>query len=53
MAREVFWGRSVTPVERYIAIVPTCTRGRITGDLRGGAVPLVIVHGGPGCTDDG
>jgi L-proline amide hydrolase len=25
---------------------------RITGDLDNGAVPLVVVHGGPGCTHD-
>ncbi|MCI3947123.1 L-amino acid amidase [Pseudomonas syringae] len=25
---------------------------RITGDLRGGSTPLVILHGGPGCTHD-
>ncbi|POQ07200.1 L-amino acid amidase [Pseudomonas syringae pv. avii] len=25
---------------------------RITGDLRGGGTPLVILHGGPGCTHD-
>jgi L-proline amide hydrolase len=25
---------------------------RVTGDLNSGAVPLVVVHGGPGCTHD-
>ncbi len=25
---------------------------RVTGDLEGGATPLVVLHGGPGCTHD-
>ncbi|MCU1575778.1 MAG: laaA [Leifsonia sp.] len=25
---------------------------RVTGDLSGGAIPLVVLHGGPGCTHD-
>ena len=38
--------------ERLIAFGPYSTWCRITGDLSGGGVPLVVAHGGPGCTHD-
>lgn len=38
--------------EREIPFGPYRTWCRITGDLRGDALPLVVVHGGPGCTHD-
>ncbi|WP_165932930.1 proline iminopeptidase-family hydrolase [Rhizobium sp. BK251] len=49
-------------MERFVAAVPTKeaylpfreyrTWYRITGSLDGGKLPLVVAHGGPGCTHD-
>ncbi|MCF5706899.1 proline iminopeptidase-family hydrolase [Pseudomonas syringae] len=38
--------------EGYAPFGPYQTWYRITGDLRGPRTPLVILHGGPGCTHD-
>jgi L-proline amide hydrolase len=44
----------ILPADREgtIAFDGSQTWYRITGDLGSGAVPLVVVHGGPGCTHD-
>jgi L-proline amide hydrolase len=38
--------------EGTVAFDGSRTWYRVTGDLNSGAVPLVVVHGGPGCTHD-
>jgi L-proline amide hydrolase len=38
--------------EGHIAFDGGQTWFRVTGDLNSGAVPLVVAHGGPGCTHD-
>lgn len=38
--------------EGTIAFDGSRTWYRVTGDLNSGATPLVVVHGGPGCTHD-
>src|SRR4026207_883647 len=38
--------------EGFAAFRDYKTRHRVTGDLAGGKAPLVVVHGGPGCTHD-
>jgi L-proline amide hydrolase len=38
--------------EGTVAFDGSQTWYRVTGDLNSGAVPLVVVHGGPGCTHD-
>jgi L-proline amide hydrolase len=44
----------ILPADREgtIAFDGSQTWYRITGDLDSGAVPLVVLHGGPGCTHD-
>ena len=44
----------ILPADREgtIAFDGSQTWYRVTGDLDSGAVPLVVVHGGPGCTHD-
>ncbi|MCB9948464.1 MAG: proline iminopeptidase-family hydrolase [Rhodospirillaceae bacterium] len=39
-------------VEGFAPYGPYRTWYRITGDLKSGKPPLVVVHGGPGCTHD-
>jgi len=44
---------SSAPVrEGYVQFNEWRTWYRVTGDLEGGATPLVVVHGGPGCSHD-
>ena len=38
--------------EGYAAFGAYQTWYRVTGDLSTGRTPLVIIHGGPGCTHD-
>jgi len=38
--------------EGYAPFGPYQTWYRITGDLTSGRTPLVVIHGGPGCTHD-
>ncbi|AIC21893.1 amino acid amidase [Pseudomonas chlororaphis] len=38
--------------EGFASFGPYQTWYRVTGDLDGGRTPLVILHGGPGCTHD-
>ena len=38
--------------EGYAAFGAYQTWYRVTGDLNSGRTPLVIIHGGPGCTHD-
>jgi L-proline amide hydrolase len=44
----------ILPADRegVVAFDGSQTWYRVTGDLDSGAVPLVVVHGGPGCTHD-
>lgn len=43
---------SVVQQEGYAAFMGHQTWYRVTGDLQSGRVPLVVAHGGPGCTHD-
>ena len=43
---------TVTSVEGFASLGEYRTWYRITGDLRSGKTPVVILHGGPGCTHD-
>ncbi|MBP1849178.1 proline iminopeptidase-family hydrolase [Rhizobium halophytocola] len=42
----------MTVVEGFAPYGPHQTWYRITGDLTSGKAPLIVVHGGPGCTHD-
>jgi L-proline amide hydrolase len=42
----------IATVEGHIALGDWKTWYRVTGDLRNGKLPLVVAHGGPGCTHD-
>ena len=39
-------------VEGFAPYGPYQTWYRVTGDLKSGKVPLIVAHGGPGCTYD-
>lgn len=43
---------SLMSMEGYAPFGDHQTWFRITGDLKGGQTPLVVAHGGPGCTHD-
>ncbi len=43
---------SKPPLEGYASFGVHQTWYRVTGDLHSGLTPLVILHGGPGCTHD-
>jgi L-proline amide hydrolase len=45
-------GTSVAAREGYAGFRDYKTWYRVTGDLAGGKAPLVVLHGGPGCTHD-
>jgi L-proline amide hydrolase len=38
--------------EGFLAFGDYCTWYRVTGDLSSGLAPLVVLHGGPGCSHD-
>lgn len=43
---------SVETREGYLPFRDHQTWYRVTGDLKSGKLPLVVAHGGPGCTHD-
>ena len=44
--------KTVSITEGYAPYGPYQTWYRVTGDLKSGKPPLIVAHGGPGCTHD-